>query len=305
MFRLAHLSDVHLAPLPALRPLQLMNKRITGYLNWRLNRRGEMQSSVLQGLVDAIKAMDVDHVALTGDLVNLALPTEIIRMKTWLADFGDAGWVSVVPGNHDTYVPGALRACQAAWGPYMSGDGLAKPAFPYHRQRDNLSIIGANSGLATLPLLAQGRFSRRQRNATRALLDVAGARGDFRVVMIHHPPFPDATDWHKRLIGERRFRAMIRDVGAELILHGHTHLDTQTTIEGPHGPVPVIGVPSASQSPPAAPGDLAHRPAARFNLFSIDGEPGEWSCVMEEFGYRSDQPGVNWMSRRVLHGNPT
>ncbi|MEM9734463.1 MAG: metallophosphoesterase [Pseudomonadota bacterium] len=300
MFRLAHLSDVHLAPLPRAKPVQLLNKRLVGYLNWQLNRRGEMQSEVLQGLIDCIKGLDVDHVALPGDLVNLALPAEIIRMKSWLLEFGAPEWISVVPGNHDTYVPGALRACRAAWGPYMVGDDEEKTAFPYLRRRGNISLIGVNSGIATPPFIAQGRFGRRQRNKTRALLDEAALRGDFRVVMIHHPPFPNATYWHKRLLGERRFRAMIADVGAELILHGHTHLDTQMTIAKPNGTVPVIGVPSASQSLPAGPGELAHKPASRFNLFTIEGEPGHWSCVMEEYGYKSDNPGVNRMSRRVL-----
>ncbi|MEL6785115.1 MAG: metallophosphoesterase [Pseudomonadota bacterium] len=302
MFRLAHLSDVHLAPLPRSKPVQLLNKRFIGYLNWQLNRRGEMQSDVLQGLIDTVKAMDVDHVALPGDLVNLALPAEILRMKKWLSDFGSPEWISVVPGNHDTYVPGALRACRAAWGPYMAGDGAETPDFPYLRRRGTVSLIGVNSGIATPPFIAQGRFGRRQRTKTRALLEEAAQRGDFRVVMIHHPPFPNATYWHKRLVGEQRFRAMIVDVGAELILHGHTHLDTLMAIDGPNGSVPVIGVPSASQSPPAGPGELAHKPASRFNLFTIDGQPGQWSCVMEEYGYKSDVAGVNWMSRRVLAG---
>ena len=37
MFTLAHLSDPHL-PMPKAEPLQLLNKRATGYLNWWRNR---------------------------------------------------------------------------------------------------------------------------------------------------------------------------------------------------------------------------------------------------------------------------
>ena len=37
-FRLAHLSDPHLPPLPALRLSELMGKRAFGYLNWTRNR---------------------------------------------------------------------------------------------------------------------------------------------------------------------------------------------------------------------------------------------------------------------------
>ena len=39
MFTLAHLSDPHLAPLPKPRLSELLNKRITGYINWRRRRR--------------------------------------------------------------------------------------------------------------------------------------------------------------------------------------------------------------------------------------------------------------------------
>ena len=35
MFTLAHLSDPHLAPLPAPRWSELIGKRVTGYINWQ------------------------------------------------------------------------------------------------------------------------------------------------------------------------------------------------------------------------------------------------------------------------------
>ena len=39
MFTLAHLSDIHLAPLPKLNPLELFSKRGLGYINWLRKRR--------------------------------------------------------------------------------------------------------------------------------------------------------------------------------------------------------------------------------------------------------------------------
>ena len=38
-FLLAHLSDPHLAPLPKPHWSQLLNKRVTGYINWQRKRR--------------------------------------------------------------------------------------------------------------------------------------------------------------------------------------------------------------------------------------------------------------------------
>ena len=39
MFRLAHLSDVHLGPLPDVAYRDLVSKRMLGYVNWQRNRR--------------------------------------------------------------------------------------------------------------------------------------------------------------------------------------------------------------------------------------------------------------------------
>ena len=49
MFRLGHISDVHLAPVPTPRKRQLMSKRIIGYSNWRKNREKAMTSESLDG----------------------------------------------------------------------------------------------------------------------------------------------------------------------------------------------------------------------------------------------------------------
>ena len=39
MFILAHLSDIHLAPLPRPNPFELVSKRGLGYINWLRKRR--------------------------------------------------------------------------------------------------------------------------------------------------------------------------------------------------------------------------------------------------------------------------
>ncbi len=109
MFRLAHLSDVHLGPLPDVAYRDLVSKRITGYVNWHRNRRQFLHDSVIDAIVGDMKASGANHIAVTGDLVNLALDIEIDMARQWLELLGDPHDVSVVPGNHDAYVPGALR----------------------------------------------------------------------------------------------------------------------------------------------------------------------------------------------------
>ena len=77
MFRLAHISDIHLGPLPDVGYRDLVSKRITGYVNWHRNRRQFLHDSVIDAILDHLKAADPDHLAVTGDLVNLALDVEI------------------------------------------------------------------------------------------------------------------------------------------------------------------------------------------------------------------------------------
>ena len=299
MVKLAHISDVHLCPLPPFRRRALLSKRVIGYANWRLNRKGDLHSGVLGGLIDHILAANPDHLAITGDLVNLALTEEIEILRLWLAELGPAEDISVVPGNHDTYVPGALDKIIGSWKPWMQGDApVGGNPFPYRRARGPIALIGTNSGRATAPFMATGSWRKEQDEHTAELLQQAKADGQFRIVMIHHPPFPNATSQHKRLIGAKRFREMIARGGAELIIHGHTHIVSDERIEGPDGPVPVIGVPSASHGP--RPTNGKGRPGARYKLFEITGSTGSWQCRRQQFGYGDGQQHISKLGDEMI-----
>lgn len=302
MLKLAHLSDPHLGPLPDPKLIQLFSKRILGYLNWRQHRSKNMGGNHLEQLVADMQDQTPDHVAITGDLVNIALPLEIIGARTWLEGVGSPEHVTVVPGNHDAYVPGALKKAREAWLPYMSADSSPaaeqtdEASFPFVRRRKNIALIGVSTARATGPWFATGRVGSKQSLALRDTLKELGDEGLFRIVMIHHPPFPKATNWHKRLSDASRVRAMIKRVGAELVLHGHTHIDSFKEIEGPNGPVPVIGVPSATSAPGGK------KPAARYNIFEIDGGPGKWDVQMIERGFTGSDSQIEEIRTRNLSG---
>jgi 3',5'-cyclic AMP phosphodiesterase CpdA len=280
MFRLAHISDPHLGPLPQVRWRDLASKRVTGYVNWQRHRGKAMASPALFQIMADLAAQKADHLAITGDLVNLGLEAEVENAKAWLESCGAPGEVSVVPGNHDAYVPGALaRACKA-WQPFMSGDTPPKSAapadmFPFLRVRSNVAIIGVSSAIATLPFLARGAFRTGQARRLAQILDDCGRRGLFRVILIHHPPVRGAAALHKRLFGIGLFQKTVAQHGAELVLHGHTHHPTVNFFQGRRGNIPVVGVSSASQAPGG------RMPAAGCNLFEISGKPGAWRCDLQ------------------------
>ncbi len=279
MFTLAHISDVHLGPLPGLTFLELLSKRITGYVNWRRNRGKHLFGNTLELLLEEIVKARPSHLAITGDLVNLAADIEMDAAAQWLHAFHRPHDVSVVPGNHDAYVPGALDKAIELWKPWMSGDQPRDDGhvFPYLRVRDNVALIGVSTATATPPFMASGFFGPNQARRFELLLKETGERGLFRVVMIHHPPIRGATPNYKRMMGIRRFHAAMHMDGAELVLHGHTHLNTTYWIEGGTGRVPVIGIAAGSQN------YGGHKPPSAYNLFHIGGEKGRWTLRKERF----------------------
>lgn len=282
MFRLAHISDVHLGPLPAVTYRDLASKRVVGYVNWQRNRRRHMHDAVIDSIVADLKASEPNHLAVTGDLVNLALDGEIEAARLWLETLGSPQDVSVVPGNHDAYVPGAFDKACRSWGAWMSGDDVNSPvnrdAFPYLRVRDNVALIGVSTARATAPFMANGFFREGQAARLEKILEETGRRGLCRVIMIHHPPVRGAVAQPKRLFGIGRFQKAMQRQGAELILHGHSHLPTLNIIGGKGSKIPVVGVAAAGQ----APGTL--RPAAQYNLIDIDGEKGDWRMRLTRRG---------------------
>ncbi|WP_187972281.1 metallophosphoesterase family protein [Aquibium microcysteis] len=298
MFRLAHLSDLHLGPLPDISYRELASKRITGYVNWQRNRRKAIHNGVTDALLQDIARHGVDHLAVTGDLVNLALDAEIDVAREWLAMAGEPDRLSVVPGNHDAYVPGALHKACRAWRPWMTGEKtpvrLSESGFPYLRTCGDVALIGVSSAHATAPFLALGTFREEQAAGVATLLDIAAARGLFRIVMIHHPPVRGLTTAHKRLYGIGLFQKIVARHGAELVLHGHTHDPTLSWIRGKGHRVPVLGVTAAGQ------GTAGEKQPAQYNLVEIDGKPGAWRVMHSRRGIRGQFPVL-----KVEGGTPT
>ncbi|HET9415353.1 MAG TPA: metallophosphoesterase [Pseudolabrys sp.] len=280
MLTLAHLSDPHLAPLPAPRWRELIGKRVTGYVNWQRKRRFIHDPAALSAIAADIRAQAPDHIAVTGDLANIALPAEFPRGRDWLESLGSARDVTFVPGNHDIYVreAGALAARQ--WGAYMSDDD-GEGGFPFIRRRGNVALIGLSTGVPTAPFLATGWLGTKQLAEFAAILNKLKNEDFFRVILIHHPPVSDAAR-HKRLMDASILKRVIAAHGADLLLHGHDHLRMVNWLHGPKGTrIPAVGVPSASSTPGR------DKDAAGYNLYRIDGTRGAWRCDMISRGLGS------------------
>ena len=277
-YTLAHLSDWHATAPGDFRLLDLANKRFLGWLSWRYRRRHRHRPDVLRALFKDLKRQTPDHVAVTGDLTNLALAQEFEGAAQLLAELGPPAWISLVPGNHDAYVPMPRATTWDLWSEYMVSDEVleereSSPAplpaptdgeFPTVRIRGPLALLGVCSAVPTPLGHASGRLGPGQLERLASTLAELRARELCCVVLIHHPVIDDGFTRRRRLVDSADFRTVLGDVGADLVLHGHGHRSIRSEIEGPEGPIPVVGVRSSSHS------EERENRRAQYHLFGIE-----------------------------------
>jgi 3',5'-cyclic AMP phosphodiesterase CpdA len=296
---IAHLTDVHLGPIAGFTPRYWNVKRLLGYANWLRSRRQAYQRPVLDRIVADLEAQAPDHIAVTGDLVNIGLPQEHIKALAWLESLGSPDDVTVIPGNHDIYSrlrgdPGTER-----WSRYMASCAQgaaytsAGAAFPFVRMLGPVAIVGVNSAVPTPPLVASGRLGEAQLARLGALLERFGGDGIFRLVLIHHPPLPGQAKRFRGLEDGADLQAVLWRHGAELVLHGHNHRNMLAWCATRGGSVPVVGAPSAALGRP-------HKgePLARYNLYRIEGPP--WSIELVGRGLEEAGGKIVELDRRIL-----
>jgi 3',5'-cyclic AMP phosphodiesterase CpdA len=205
-------------------------------------------------------------------MTHIGLPSEIEDAAGWLRRIGPPDRVSLVPGNHDAYGSSAAADRWAAWAPYMTslaaeGLDVGSERFPFARRIGPIAIVGVSSALPTPFWLATGRLGDRQRARLEAILRKLDAEGLFRVLLIHHPPLAAGQARRRQLDDAPALRELLARAGAELVLHGHTHRTALDRLPGPKGPIPVVGVPSASSVGPK------ESRRARYHVYRIEPVP--------------------------------
>ncbi|HZT48447.1 MAG TPA: metallophosphoesterase [Hyphomicrobiaceae bacterium] len=295
----AHLSDVHLGPIAGFTPRYWNLKRALGYANWLRRRRHAHLRPALERLTADLEAQAPDHVAITGDLVNIGLPQEHANALAWLEGIGTPERVSVIPGNHDIYSwlgddPGTDR-----WACYMASNaegavhaGHGEP-FPFVRMLGRVALIGVNSAVPTPPFIASGRVGAGQLARLASILDRLGGAEVFRLVLVHHPPLPGQAKRYRDLQDADDLQTVLARHGAELVLHGHNHLSTLAWCGSVAGQVPVVGAPSASLGRPHK-----KEPLARYNLYRIAGPP--WTIELIGRGLEHPAGDIVELERRML-----
>ena len=273
VFTLVHFSDPHLFSPGGVRLRDILNKRLYGYLSWYLHRGREHSAKVLSALLKDLKSDVPDHIAITGDLTHLGLPKEFLMAGEWLRSLAPPSKVTVIPGNHDTYVAMPWEHTFRLWSDYMASDadhrvsnGSGKDmriVFPTLRVRKGIALIGVSTAKPTPPFFATGSIGAMQIKRLENILIETRRQGLLRVILIHHPPISGGISRRKRLTDQAAFQKLIALHGADLILYGHIHHISSGYLETPLGKVLAIGVPSVS-----ALGRNA-RCRARYHFFSL------------------------------------
>lgn len=288
IFTLAHLSDPHLADHQDIRLLDLLNKRLFGYLKWRFQRRYGHHGDVLAALVYDLQAHRPDHIVVTGDLTHLGLPAEFLNAREWLGKLGKPSQVTVIPGNHDAYVGHDWDRNLTHWVDYIASDEFdftpdmnisSQTLFPSLRIRGPIALIGVSTAQPCSIFLAVGSIGKIQLRKFKEILFDTGQKDLFRIVLIHHPPVRGVVSWRKRLTDASAFRAVIQNYGADLILHGHAHRHSKGGVSAHDRQVPVIGISSASAT------DDHIKRQARYHLYRLSQAAGGWEMHVSVRSY--------------------
>ena len=243
--RFLHTSDIHLLSLQGVTMWRYFNKRITGRLNLALKRGRNHDQTLFDRMVEQANDLDLDRFVVTGDLTNLSLESEfelcVEKFETIEAP------VTVIPGNHDTYTRGSVRdqRFERYMQPYMQGERESGD-YPFVQRLGDVALVGVSSAVATPPFDATGQCGAKQLARLRRMLSTLGEEGLARVVLVHHPPVDGVSKHNHALVDRAAFAEVIAAAGAELVLHGHEHVNTELSLPGPAGPVPVHGIASGT-----------------------------------------------------------
>ncbi len=292
MFRLAHVTDPHFRGQTPFAGAALGDfagkrnaKRLAGAINLVVNRTRKHKMALLEALREDLRAQAVDHVALTGDLSNIAIEAEWQSALRWLTAYGAApDAVTVIPGNHDTYVQEVVdsRIFERLFAAYQTRDvGAADEPYPFVRVRGGVALVAVSSCVPTGDLGAWGEVGAAQLARLETALTAPALSDRTRVVLIHHPPVLIKEGEQRNLKDRAALAAVLARAGADLVLHGHDHADERATLEGPGGAkIPVVGAGSASYA--GAPDRRS-----RYNIYEIEGR--SITCVIRAHDEASDQ----------------
>ena len=293
MLRIAHVTDTHVLSTAGVEwSKMLFNKRLTGYANLVLHRgrvhRREYLLAVLRGV-----AASADHVVVTGDITNLALESEYEEALTLLDGVARSVEVTVIPGNHDIYLPSIRRERRFPhhFHRFLQSDlpdlALDLPAGPYPcvKLRGPAAIIALSSAVPRPPFIAAGYVGDSQLAALARVLAHPDVARRMPVILVHHAPVDTRSRLARLrdgLLDAAALRSTLGSLSEGLVLFGHLHVRVRCLLRTATGALDVIGASGAALDHP----DASVR--AGFNRYEI----GDDGSLITVEAHVIDQPGT-------------
>jgi len=256
----------------------LLNKRLTGYANLVLRRGRVHRREFLKAVLDeALRS--ADHLVVTGDITNLALDSEFDDARQMLDAAARSVEITVVPGNHDIYLPSVFRERRFPrfFGQFLQSDlpqfALDLPTGPYPcvKLRGSVAIIALSSGVPRPPFVSAGYVGKAQLAALELVLQHPEVARRMPVVLIHHPPVDERirlVQLRDGLVDGPALHRALDPLARGLVLFGHLHVRWRSRQLTRAGALDVVCASGAALDHP----DPAVR--AGFNAYEIDEEGG-------------------------------
>ncbi|WP_439575089.1 metallophosphoesterase family protein [Phreatobacter sp.] len=248
MTRIAHLSDLHLSPVPFPAEWPWRLKPVLGWINWR-RQPGAHDNAMAARTIAAVAAAGADHIAVTGDLIELGLTAEYAAAKAALAGLGHPARVAWAPGNHDCYTTDTRRRIRAALGDWLApgpAGGDLRAQFPRLDLVGRAALVTLCSGTPTWTFSAEGELGPAQLDRLDRLLAGLDRTLVLPVIAIHHPPEAPGLSRLKRLRDGSALLGLLARHRCPLLLHGHLHEACRREVVVDGQTVTCIGAPSAS-----------------------------------------------------------
>jgi 3',5'-cyclic AMP phosphodiesterase CpdA len=147
--RVLHFSDVHLnIPNPGWRPGDFLSKRLTGWLNWNITKRGRRFADAnnrILAIRHLVHERDPDGVVFSGDASAIGFGSEAAAVAKILS--GIELPKIAVPGNHDYYTRAGVKAqgFETAFADWQQGERIGKETYPFAVKIGSLWFVGVNS----------------------------------------------------------------------------------------------------------------------------------------------------------------
>ncbi len=219
--RIVHISDLHFWHI-TLHPRELVSKRLLGMCNLVLSRARKYRMSSMPLVVERIRALEPDHVLVTGDLTSTALEEEFEAARRALEPLATgASRLTVIPGNHDRYTPEAAR--RRLFEAYF-GDFAPARDYPWVKPCGDETLILALDPTHPNLISALGTISTSQLERAAALLE--RRRPERLIVACHYPialPVGIVETRGHGLRGIKDLQRFVSRCGPSLYCHGHIH----------------------------------------------------------------------------------